>query len=430
MGHLAAKSVYQKLQNRLDLMWVGGPDHAAFLEILKLLFSEEEALIASRMPIRFSNLKTIEHRTGKNRKYLKPILDGMAEKGLVIDLQRGNGETYYVLLPTVIGFFEFSMMRVRQDYDQKALSQLYHEYMLNDPADTFIRQAFQEETQLVRTLPNETAFTPEIYAEVLDYEKASWIIKNAKQRAVGLCHCRHVKEHLGEACEHPLRTCLTLGSGTDYFIRHHLAEPIDEIEALEIISQSREMGMVQIADNIKNNVGFICNCCGCSCSILETFKRIRLGDKLTYTSNFISIISPERCSGCGKCVQACPIDCIELKDIPDHQKRKQAVIDETRCIGCGVCVSACSRKVISLVPRPQRVFTPENSLERIFIMALERNKFQNLLFDDLESIPITFLNYVLGWILRREKVRSFLLKENIRSKWIAYAMAYANRVKN
>jgi len=59
MGHLSAKSAYQKLQNRLDLMWVGGPDHAAFLEILRLLFSEEEALIASRMPIRFSNLKTI-----------------------------------------------------------------------------------------------------------------------------------------------------------------------------------------------------------------------------------------------------------------------------------------------------------------------------------------------------------------------------------
>lgn len=430
MGHISTKSAYHKLQNRLDLMWVGGPDHTAFLEILRLLFSEEEAVIASRMPIRFSNLKTIEERTGKNRKYLKPILDGMAEKGLVIDLQRSDDETYYVLLPTVIGFFEFSMMRVRQDYDQKVLSQLYHEYILNDPTNTFLRQAFQQETQLVRTLPHETAFTPEIYAEVLDFEKASWIIKNAKQRAVGLCHCRHVKEHLGEACEHPLRTCLTLGSGTDYFIRHQLAEPIDEIEALEILSNSREMGMVQIADNIKNNVGFICNCCGCSCSILETFKRIRLGNKLTYTSNFISNIHSDFCTGCGKCVQACPIICIELHKIPHQEKQKLAKVDETRCIGCGVCVFACSRKAISLIPRSQRVFTPENSLERIFIMALERNKFQNLLFDDLESFPTFLINHIIGWILRREKIKNFLLKENIRSKWIAYAMAYAKRTQN
>ena len=45
MGHVAAKSTYQELQQRLDRMPVGAPEHKAFYQILKLLFTEEEAFI-------------------------------------------------------------------------------------------------------------------------------------------------------------------------------------------------------------------------------------------------------------------------------------------------------------------------------------------------------------------------------------------------
>ena len=36
-----------------------------------------------------------------------------------------QGEINYVLPPPMAGFFEFSMMRVRRDVDQKALSELF-----------------------------------------------------------------------------------------------------------------------------------------------------------------------------------------------------------------------------------------------------------------------------------------------------------------
>ncbi|MBN1351169.1 4Fe-4S dicluster domain-containing protein [candidate division KSB1 bacterium] len=427
MGHLAAKSVYQNLQQRLDRMPVGAPEHKAFYEILKLLFTEEEAFIASRMPIRFSSLKTIQKRTGKNIRYLKEKLDGMAEKGLVIDLQRGRDRAYYVLLPTVIGFFEFSMMRVRNDYDQKVLSNFYEEYMLRDPENVFLKQAISGDTPLIRTLVHEDALDPQLYAEVLDYEKATWVIKSAKQHAVALCHCRHVKEHVGEACEHPLRMCLTFGNGTEYFVRHKLAEPIEQTEALDILAMAREMNMVQTADNVKNNIGFICNCCGCGCTILESYKRFRPMHKPMYSSNFISTISDEDCTGCGKCAKACPIDCITMETTQQAKPKMRARIDETRCIGCGVCVRACSSAAIRMEKRSQRLFTPEHSLERILIMALERGKFQHLLFDDLESIPILFINQIMGWILKRKPVQTLLLKENIRSKWIEFVLNYANK---
>lgn len=428
MGHLAAKSIYQDLQQRLDRMPIGAPEHQAFLKILKIVFSEEEAFIASRMPIRFATLDQIQKRTGKNHSGLAGKLDNMAEKGLVIDLQRGPGKTRYILLPTVIGFFEFSMMRARDDYDQQLLSQLYEEYMLEDPLNTFLQQALSGETQIVRTLVHESALEPEVYAEVLDFEKATWIVKQAKRRAVSLCHCRHVKMHIGAACEHPLRTCMTLGNGTEYLIRRGLAEPIDQAEALDILTQSKEMGLVQLADNVKNNVGFICNCCQCSCTILESFRRLDMGEKRMYTSNYLAVITGETCSGCGKCVKACPVNSISLQtQTTDSKKKKPALVDDSRCIGCGVCIAACPTKAIQMENRPRRVVTPQNSIERILMMALERNKLQHVLFDNIESIPISSISKIVGWFLKRKSLKQLLLKENIRSKWLNLIAGAAKR---
>jgi NAD-dependent dihydropyrimidine dehydrogenase PreA subunit/flagellar biosynthesis/type III secretory pathway chaperone len=421
MGHIVAKSVYQSLQQRLDQMWVGGPAHQAFLEILRLLFNEEEAQIASRMPVRFATIETLQQRTGKDTAFLKSRLDNMAQKGLVIDLQNESGRIYYVLLPTVIGFFEFTMMRARHDFDQKRLSELYEAYMLKDPLNTFLQQALQKETQLVRTLVHEDVLEPEVYAEVLDYEKATYILQHASKHAVSLCHCRHVKLHVGEACEHPLRMCLTLGNGVDYFLRHGLAEPISSSEALDILVQAREMGMVQIADNIKNNLGFICNCCKCSCSILEGFRRIRPESKMTYSSNFVSVVAAEKCVGCGQCVKVCPVDCIQMEEIAG---KKMVAVDATRCLGCGVCIRSCRKAALKMEKRDRRVFTPESSLERILVMSLERQKLQNLLFDEIESLPSRALNQIFGWLLRQKSIHQYLLKENIRSKWIEFVLTH------
>jgi len=427
MGHLVGKSVYQRLQARLDLMPVGAPAQRALVDILKLLFTDDEAFIASRMPVRFATITTIQKRTGKSIQYLEKRLNQMASKGLVIDLQFEDRPTCYVLLPTVIGFFEFTMMRMRNDFDQKLLARLYDEYLLRDPQNQFLKQAFQQETQLIRTLVHEDVLPPEVFTEVLDYEKATWIIKNTPKQAVSLCHCRHVKYHLDQACEHPLRNCLTLGNCTDYLVRRGLAEPIETSEALDILAQARDLNMVQLADNVQHNVGFICNCCKCSCTILETLRRIGLNGKLTYTSNYLAVINPEKCNGCGRCAVVCSIECIAIKARADASNEKQAQVDESRCLGCGICVSNCSHAAIQMQLRPQRVFTPEGSLERILMMAVERNKLKNLLFDDLESFPINLINRLMGWILKQKSVQQFLLSENIRSKWIEFAVKYANR---
>jgi hypothetical protein len=80
------------------------------------------------------------------------------------------------------GFFEFSLMRVRSDIDQKALSELFYQYL--NVEEDFIRDLFvRGETQLGRTFVHEPVLTPENSLHILDYERASEVIRGATHRA-------------------------------------------------------------------------------------------------------------------------------------------------------------------------------------------------------------------------------------------------------
>jgi len=51
-------------------------------------------------------------------------------------------------------------------------------------------------------------------------------------------------------------------------------------------------------------------------------------------------IDKEKCTGCGSCVEACPVEAITL----DNEK---AIVDEESCIDCGSCVDECPSEAIS-----------------------------------------------------------------------------------
>ncbi len=58
MGHNTSKSGYEKLVKRLNKFPQGVPPSSTLYEILRLLFSEEEAQLVSLLPIKPFNAKT------------------------------------------------------------------------------------------------------------------------------------------------------------------------------------------------------------------------------------------------------------------------------------------------------------------------------------------------------------------------------------
>ena len=199
MGHIHNGSgVYGRLQKRLDRFPIGAPPAAALYEILKRLYTEEEAEVGARMPIAPIGLDGIARRTKKSPADLLLILDRMADKGLVMDFVR-RGKTSYMLSPTLLGFFEFAFMRVRDDIPQKEIARHMVAYAHDDPE--YARSVFAGKTQSGRTLVHEAALDPEDMTRVLDYERATHLVREAKAWAVSLCYCRHVRSTRGRRAE-------------------------------------------------------------------------------------------------------------------------------------------------------------------------------------------------------------------------------------
>lgn len=244
-----------------------------------------------------------------------------------------------------------------------------------------------------------------------------------------MCHCRHVKEHLGENCDAPMETCLTLsGNGDSALIRHGYSREISTEEALEIIKVAKEHNLVQFAENVQKNVGFICNCCSCCCEVLGNVKKHGFTNAIN-SSNYICTIDSNNCIGCNKCVAVCPVGALSLVDSDNPGKKRIAVVDEEMCIGCGVCDRSCKFDALEMEHRESRVYTPVNMNQKLILQAIETNKLQHLIFRDHEKINHRFLASVLGVILRLPPAKQLLASKQLRSRYLKKQIKEYNRKK-
>jgi ferredoxin len=408
---------YQRLARRLNKFPQGAPPTEFLFKILKVLFSEREAKLVSLLPIKPFSDKKAAGIWKLSLKDARVILNDLADRGILLDYEN-NGETTYSLPPPMAGFFEFSLMRYRNDIDQKALSELFHQYI--NVEEDFIRNLFLDgETQLGRTFVNEEVLSNENSLHVLSYERASEVIKTATQIGIGVCYCRHKMEHMGKNCKAPMDICMTFNKPAESLIRHKIARKVDVAEGLDLLETAYGNNLVQFGENVQEHVGFICNCCGCCCEALIAARKFGFLNPVE-TTNFIPDVEEGSCNGCGKCVTICPVEAMALVSAsdPGNRKRMKAKLDNQQCIGCGVCLKGCSTGALKLIVRGQRVITPVNSVHRVVLMAVERGKLQNLIFDNQVQFNHRAMAAVLGVILKLPPAKQILASSQFRSRYL------------
>lgn len=423
MSHQSLKSGYAELVDRLNRFPQGAPPSETLYQILNILFSEREAQLVALLPIKPFNVKKASQIWKMPLAETQKILDELASRAILVDIE-WEGKTTYTLPPPMAGFFEFSMMRMRGDIDQKLLGELFYQYL--NVEEEFIRELFvRGDTELGRVFVQEPVLTSDNALHVLDYERASEIIQSATHRGIGVCYCRHKMSHVGKNCAAPLDICMTFNGSAQSLTRHGYARLIDVSEGLDLLQQAYAENLVQFGENVRENVNFICNCCGCCCEAMIAARKFGLLNPV-HTSNFFPVVNENECNGCGKCVNVCPVEAMTLvsQNNPQNPKMKKAKLNEEICLGCGVCVRTCTRDGLSLKARAKRVITPLNSVHRSVMMAIERGDLQNLFFDNRVLWNHRALAAVLGVILRLPPVKQVMASQLVKSRYMEYLVTH------
>jgi len=429
MGHMGElKAEYRELQERLDRGPVGYPrpeDEQAlkgWRELLEILYTPEEAALGARMPMRPTKLATLATRFGTDPETLRGELDRLADKGLVMDIvSPRSGEARYLLAPPVVGFFEFAMMRAHDMFDKARVAEAMDAYLHGDA--TFATEVFGQETVIGRAMVHEDGLAGDV-PEVLDWERASRLIDEATSLGVSLCYCRHKAEHLGRACDAPQEICLSMNGGAEFLVRRGFGRPIERQQAHEILARARELGLVQIADNVRDVPSYLCNCCACCCGQLSAINEFGL--RAVNPSGFDPVHDDARCSGCSRCSRACPITAISMVAVRQDNRRKNTLapsMDLETCIGCGVCASACPKDAIAMERNDRPRHVPLNTIERVVRTMLEKGRLADLLFDQGQSRGTAFLNQALSVLTGLPPAERLLASEQVRSRFVRHALS-------
>ena len=327
-------NVYKRLATRLDELPSGYPatESGVELKILEHIFTPEEAEMALKMRSVPETVETAAKRLGKSVPEMQAILDDMVEKGQIGTFKM-FGQRMYMLFPFIVGIYEFQLKRM----DEK-LAGFFEEY-----APDLIKTVGNFAPALGRVIPVSTEIDAEL--QVHRYEDVTRMIDEAKSFQLMECICRKEQALQGNRCKHTLEACLGMSGEEDAFDKYARGRIISKEEALKVIKDAEEDGLVHFSYNVKDGQAFVCNCCSCCCAGLRGVKEFK-APYMVAKSHFVASIDPDTCTACGDCAtERCPVDAIVEEELAYR------VLAE-RCIGCGVCTTSCPAESIKLVRKP------------------------------------------------------------------------------
>jgi NAD-dependent dihydropyrimidine dehydrogenase PreA subunit len=331
------RDVYQRLAHHLATLGMGYPPGEELEEILRENFTPEEATVALALPtkvppLELTSVADIAQTLDLPRSRLDGILETLASRGLLFSGRTKEGEKGYALQQIGYGFPQAFFWKGETTPHGRKMAQLTRRYAKTKNLN--LEAYGKTKTKNYRYIPIKEAMDHDTHA-VLPFEQMEGIIQKAKRIAVAHCSCRVSAELLGRTrCDYPMEVCMKYDELADYVIERGMAREISKREAMEIIQQCEEAGLVHMVDNAREEIKHTCNCCGCCCWSVGTIKRRKIPRDVLMATYFIRETDQAACSGCGQCVDTCPVDAIAMEgDFP--------AVDKQWCIGCGLCLKPC-----------------------------------------------------------------------------------------
>jgi Na+-translocating ferredoxin:NAD+ oxidoreductase subunit B len=321
---------YRRLAARLDEIPNGFPrtESGVELRLLAKMFTPEEARLASTMRLTPEPAAAVSARANLDEATALDLLYAMATKR-VIRMADTCGGPAYSLMPFVVGIYE--MWLPRMDAEFAALFEAYCQ-------EGGVAGILRDGPPLHRVIPVDAAIPFEV--EIFPFERASALLDGAKSWGVRDCICRVQKRLIGQACDHPVENCLIFAPVENAFAGSEDIRPTGKAEALAILREAAEAGLVHSSGNYRRGNSYICNCCTCSCGVMRGIAEFGIQNAVA-RSAFRATVDAEACVACGTCLGRCQFGAMSLPN-------GAAVVDAARCVGCGLCVITCTSDAVRL----------------------------------------------------------------------------------
>lgn len=334
------QSPYRRLAARLDALPNGFPatGDGAELRLLAKLYSPDEAALTAQLRKTKETPDQLAARIGGDARALREQLKSLAKRGLIAVARTDDG-LGYGLLPFVVGIYE----NQNQALDEE-LAQLFEDYYTQ-----VFGQANAIEPQFHRVIPVNESIPVNI--EIHPYESVQGIVDHAQAWGVIPCICRKQKALIGDPCEHPLDVCMVFSQTPGVFDTVESVRALTRDEALAVLHQAAEAGLVHTSGNYREGVSYICNCCTCACGILRSVSEMGIANSVA-RSAFVAHVDADACGACETCQDVCQFDALALDDTGIMS------VNRVRCVGCGVCTLNCPDDALSLTRRPAGEIKP------------------------------------------------------------------------
>jgi electron transport complex protein RnfB len=315
-----AINLYESLRALLDSHPFGCPPAPEIIEILKILFTEEEAMVALGLSFRPLTVEEIADKAGVSFQEAEGRLESLADKGLVF-ARKKDGVWGYALFD-MVRLFENPFRKGIHDETINKLTPFWKKYLRR------LGMGMKSPVTISRVIPIQEKI--EYSPGVLPYEKIYEMINRAKIVGIAHCACRELEQK----CDAPREGCMIFDDTCNFLVERGFARYLTKEEMKQKVREFNKAGLVLQVNNTRDRLEFICSCCPCCCQFLRAVKEFGNPRALT-RSAFIPAWDLEHCSGCGKCAEErCPMKAIEMVD-------KKPVMKIERCIGCGLCVTGC-----------------------------------------------------------------------------------------
>ncbi len=249
-----SEDVYKQLQKKKKKRGgiYAGADITEFYAMAREMFTPEQAEVNNAMPRGPLTADNMAEIMKKTREEVESILESMANHGLCQAVKMGDNQ-FYQSARFMPGILEFQFMPGTKTERDKKLAKLIHDY---ENAYDAITPKAESTFPAFRVITVDSTVDSE--NTVQTHDQVRTYIEENEFISVTKCFCRHAAELRDEDTHGmPNDVCMQFGMAAQFTAQRLGGKLLNKEEAMDVIQRSEEAGLIHMASNVSEGVGFI-----------------------------------------------------------------------------------------------------------------------------------------------------------------------------